>query len=62
MAGYEASGIILSAIINDFTPLKLAFAWVQAPNVPLILGRVNFFMEFSICFFASRNKYQIQHK
>ena len=36
MAGYEAHRIILSEIIDDFTPLNLAFAWVQAPNVPLI--------------------------
>lgn len=36
MAGYEAHRIILSGIIDDFTPLNLAFAWVQAPNVPLI--------------------------
>jgi len=30
------------------------FAWTRAENVPLILGQVNFFMEFDVCFYRSQ--------
>lgn len=44
-----AMPVFLSAEIADFAPVRLAFAWVQSPNVPLMLGQTNFFMEFDVC-------------
>ncbi len=49
---YEARGLILSAQVGHFPPSKLAFAWTRAEHVPLILGQVNFFLEYEVCFFA----------
>src|SRR5437763_354568 len=54
LASVEARVIIVSASIASFSPVRLAFAWVKDDTVPLLLGQVNFFMEFDVCFFRSR--------
>ena len=59
LANYPARGIILVASVASFTPVKLAFAWTQAENIPLILGQVNFFLEFDVCFFRSRSSFEL---
>jgi hypothetical protein len=51
LAQFEARVLVLSLKVADFEPIKSVFAWTQATNVPLILGQVNFFMEFDVCFF-----------
>jgi hypothetical protein len=62
LASYDARVIILTAIVNKFDPIKLAFAWTEAKNVPLILGQMNFFLEFDICFYAARSIFEIAPK
>lgn len=47
------------AEIGDFPPVRLAFAWSQSDDVPLILGQMNFFMEFDLCFYRSRLEFEI---
>ena len=42
-----------TAEIGEFKPTRLAFAWVNILNAPLILGQTNFFMEFDVCFYRS---------
>lgn len=59
MANYEARGIILEGTVADFAPVKLAFAWTRAETVPLILGQVNFFMLFDVCFYRSNSVFHI---
>ena len=59
LANYEARGLILTANIGQFPSLKLAFAWTQAESVPIILGQVNFMLEFDVCFFRSRSLFEI---
>lgn len=39
--------------VASFPPVERAFAWTQATDVPMILGQVNFFVEFDVCFFRS---------
>jgi hypothetical protein len=60
LANYEAKALILTAKIDQFEPVRLAFAWTRARGVPLILGQVNFFMEFDVCFFRSDLMFEIQ--
>jgi hypothetical protein len=60
LAGYEARGPILSASVGQIAPRRLAFAWTQAENVPLILGQMNFFLEYEVCFFRARGYFEIQ--
>jgi len=52
LASYLARGVVLKGVVADLKPVRLAFAWSQAENIPLILGQLNFFQEFDICFFA----------
>jgi hypothetical protein len=54
LAQYEARVVLVQATVGQFEPVQLVFAWTQAANVPLILGQVNFFMEFDVCFYRSQ--------
>jgi hypothetical protein len=40
----------------------MVFAWTQAKNVPLLLGRINFFQEFDVCFYGSQLVFEIAVK
>lgn len=62
LAQYEARVVLVQAVIGQFDPVQLVFAWTQATNVPLILGQVNFFMEFDICFYRSQLQFEISPK
>jgi hypothetical protein len=56
--------IPLAAIveIGDLGATELVFAWVSSPNVPLILGQTNFFLEFDVCFYRSRSEFEVKPK
>lgn len=62
LAQYEARVLIVSAQVGQLAPVRLAFAWTQAENVPLLLGQVNFFMEFNVCFYRSQLAFDISPK
>ena len=54
--------MIVSGQVASFPPVEFAFAWTQATDVPMILGQVNFFMEFDVCFFRSQAAFEITPK
>jgi len=62
LARFEARVLIVSATVGGFAPVRLAFAWTRASNVPLILGQVNFFLEFDVCFFRSQKTFEVKPK
>jgi hypothetical protein len=62
LARFEARAVVVDAQISSFPIMNLAFAWTQAPNVPLILGQANFFFEFDVCFFRARSEFEIRPK
>ena len=62
LAQYEARVVLAQVIVGQFKPVQLVFAWTQATNVPLILGQVNFFMEFDVCFYRSQLEFAISPK
>lgn len=62
LAHSEARALMVSATVSRFAPVRLVFAWTQAENVPLILGQVNFFMEFDVCFYRSQQAFEVQPK
>ena len=62
LAQLEARVLIVSAKVGQFAPVRLALAWTQANNIPLILGQVNFFLEFDVCFFRSQLVFEIRPK
>ena len=59
LARFLARGLIVSAQVGQFAPVRLVFAWTQANNVPLILGRQNFFSEFDVCFYGSQLAFEV---
>jgi hypothetical protein len=62
LAQYEACPLIVSAQVGKFVPVRLAFAWTQSGDVPMILGQVNFFMEFDVCFYRSQKAFEVRPK
>ncbi|MBD2202564.1 retroviral-like aspartic protease [Calothrix sp. FACHB-1219] len=62
LAPVEAKGLVLSAQIGNFSPVRLVFAWSLTDNVPLLLGRMNFFLEFDVCFYRSQMAFELRPK
>ena len=48
--------------IGDFPRIDLMFVWSRSPDIPLILGQTNFFLEFDICFYRSKLEFEINPK
>jgi hypothetical protein len=59
LARIEARGLFVHIQIGNLEPVRLAFAWAQASQIPLILGQTNFFREFDVCFQRSRRTIEI---
>ena len=59
---FDARVLIVDAVVSTFQPVRLAFAWTRTDKTPLILGQVNFFLEFDVCFFRSKKLFEIQPK
>ena len=62
LARLPARGVIVSGQVASLPPVALAFAWTQATDVPMLLGQVNFFMEFDVCFFRSQAAFEVNPK
>jgi hypothetical protein len=60
LARSESRGLILSATVAQFSPVLLAFAWTQSRDVPVILGHMNFFLEFNVCFYRHELAFEIR--
>jgi hypothetical protein len=58
-AQFEARGLNVTATVNDFDPVPLIFAWTRKRDVPVILGQINFFLEFDACFFGAQGVLEI---
>jgi len=57
-----AMPLFVTAQVDEFAPVRLAFAWASSNNVPLILGQTNFFMEFDVCFYRSKLEFEVKPK
>jgi hypothetical protein len=62
LAACEARALIVSAVVGKFPTVRLAFAWAKTDAVPVLLGQVNFFMEFDVCFDRSRSWFDVRPK
>ena len=62
LAPVEARGLIVSAQVGGFEPVRLVFAWSLSDEVPLLLGRMNFFLEFDVCFYRSQLAFELRPK
>lgn len=57
-----AMPFFVMATVGSFEPVRLAFAWVNTLNMPLILGQTNFFMEFDVHFYRSLLEFEVEPK
>ena len=62
LANYEARGVLLRGQIGALADVQLAFAWTRAEGIPTILGQVNFFMEFDVCFFRYQRAFEVRSR
>jgi hypothetical protein len=62
LAQLEARVLIVTAVVQTFKPVRLAFAWTRADDIPVILGQVNFFLEFDVCFFRAQQFFEVGPK
>ena len=60
LAAVESRVVVASALIKGFPQVRLAFAWAKTDNISVILGQVNFFLEFDVCFFRSRGLFEVR--
>jgi len=59
LARSESRGLVVSAAIAADPPLLLAFAWTELRDAPVILGHMNFFAEFNVCFYRHELAFEI---
>lgn len=59
LARFEARALVLTATLEQFPTVDLAFAWTRDRNAPLILGHMNFFLAFDVCFYRSELAFEI---
>ena len=62
LARFEARALVLTANVDRFPPVDLAFAWTRDRYAPLILGHMNFFLLFDVCFYRSNLAFEISFK
>ena len=62
LGGQPAMPFFATAEIEGCHPVQLAFAWAGKENMPLILGQTNFFMQFDVCFYRSKQEFEINPK
>lgn len=60
LGNQPAIPFLARAVISNFPPVQLVFAWVSSLNAPLILGQTNFFLEFDVCFYRSKLEFEIK--
>jgi hypothetical protein len=58
----ESRAVLLEATVGDFPIVLLSFAWAKAPNVPLILGHINFLKAFEVCFYSADSYFEVNPK
>jgi hypothetical protein len=62
LASVPARGLVVSATVGRFPPIRLAFAWAQVSTIPLLLGQLNFFAEFDAYFSRSSGIFEVKPK
>jgi hypothetical protein len=58
----EARVLVVSGAVGKLPPVRLAFAWTRTDSTPIILGQINFSLEFDVCFFRSRHRFEVKPK
>jgi hypothetical protein len=59
LSRFEARALVAIATVEQFPTVELAFAWTRDRNAPLVLGQMNFFLEFNVCFYRADLAFEI---
>jgi hypothetical protein len=62
LGNITARALIVDATHPQLTPqgpVRLAFAWADTDDVPLLFGQVNFFLTFEVCFYRTQGEFEI---
>jgi hypothetical protein len=59
LAQSDSRGLVVSGTIAQFSPVLLGFAWTELRETPIILGHMNFFAEFNVCFYRHELTFEI---
>jgi len=59
LARSDSRGLVVSGTIAQFSPILLAFAWTEMRDTPVILGHMNFFAEFNVCFYRHELAFEV---
>lgn len=62
VSGSGGIPILVSTRLGEYEPVELMFAWTKRNDVPLILGQVDFFMYFRVCFERYNLEFEITPK
>ena len=62
LAAVAARGLLIAATVASLPAVRLVFAWAKSDNIPVILGQMNFFQTFDVCFFGTEMIFEIQPK
>ena len=62
LARCEARALVVSAVVASFPAVRLVFAWARTDQIPVLLGQVNFFMEFDVWFYRSLSEFELRPK
>lgn len=60
LKGVPVRGAILDAAVHTFPKVRLGFVWIQKNDIPLVLGQMNFFLEFDCAFYRHRGIFRIE--
>lgn len=62
LARSDARGLVVSGTIAQFPSVLLGFAWTEMRETPVILGHMNFFAEFNVCFYRHELAFEVRPK
>lgn len=60
LASAEARVVLVDATVARFRPVRLAFAWAENDDMPILLGQVIFFIAFDVCFYRSQAAFEVR--
>ena len=59
LAQSDSRGLVVASTLAQFPSILLAFAWTELRDTPVILGHMNFFAEFNVCFYRHELAFEV---
>ncbi len=60
LVAVETRAVGVEAVVGGFPSVRLAFGWAKTDDPILLLGQLNFLLEFDVCFFRSRLAFEVR--